>query len=94
MTDFPTDDDSFRHGFVNVCVNDLGLDEATVSQLTGHERGKSIMMNVYRKDKLPSQLIEAIGRIKFDLPPINPFDQEAGLEALKHALERKSAASR
>ena len=80
---------SFRHTLTSECMNELGMDESLTAQISGHQRGSSILTNTYKKD-VPPELINAINRLDFDLPPIANFDIQAGLQAVRDALGRKS----
>lgn len=81
---------SFRHTFASECLNRLGLPPATVAQLTGHARGSSTLVNTYRKDVVPDELVSAVEGLSFQLPELVPFDVEAGLKALDDAMRRKN----
>ncbi len=80
---------SFRHGFSSQCANKLQVSEAVLSQLTGHKRGDSTLMTVYRKDVVPDVLVETIKAVSFNLPPVASFDLDAGVKAIRDATRRK-----
>jgi integrase len=79
---------SFRHTLSSRCLNELGLPEALVAQISGHMRSQSILGGTYRKDVLPDDLVQAVERIAFELPPIAAFDLECGIQALGDAMRR------
>jgi integrase len=81
---------SFRHGLTTLYTNELGVAGEVVNQLEGWSRGKGVRESTYRKDELPDRLIESVRRVKFNLPPIAPFDTEAGLKAVRDTLRRKN----
>lgn len=81
---------SFRHGLTTKYINEQQLPLAVVNQLGGWERGKSIAELVYRGDEAPDKLKVVVDSIRFDLPPIAPFDCAAGAQAIRDALKRKN----
>jgi integrase len=85
---------SFRHNF-STALNNLepALGEFRINQLTGHERGETMMARRYAKDSSPDDLRADVDRLNFGLPPIAKFDIKEGLEAVNAALERKSKAT-
>lgn len=86
---------SFRHNFTSGLFHiEPALSEATISQLTGHRRGKTEAGRRYRKDLGVDQSQAYVSQLKFNVPPIATFDIAAGLEAIRHALERKEFAAR
>lgn len=82
---------SFRHTFTTALYDLDGSDltEQTINQFTGHERGTTMSATRYRKDKVATKQLVYINRLDFGLPKIAPFDIEAGMLALKNALDRK-----
>lgn len=82
---------SFRHTFITRCLNSLSVPEAVLSQITGHQRGASVMVNTYRKDKIPDEVVKVVERLDFNLPTIAKFDIPAGLKALADASRRKTS---
>lgn len=79
---------SLRHMFITGLF-DAEVPEATVAQLAGHVRGKTMSAIRYRKDQVASKLQPYVERLVFSLPEIAPFDVGAGLAAVQSALERK-----
>lgn len=79
---------SFRHTFITG-VFDAEVPEATVAQLAGHERGKTMAAKRYRKDQEASKLRPYVNRLRFNLPPIAPFNVADGLLAVSGSLDRK-----
>lgn len=80
---------SFRHTAASECLNVLGLSEQVTAQISGHQRGTSVLMERYRKDAAIDELAPEVARLDFDLPAITPFDCTEGLAALRDALRRK-----
>jgi integrase len=80
---------SFRHTLITECRNKLRIHEHDLAQITGHGRGSSVQSQVYTKDRSPSELLELIREVDFGLDEVAPFDRDAGMDALKHALRRK-----
>lgn len=80
---------SFRGTLTTHCVNRMKLTAHETAQISGHTRGAGALVKHYLNDELPSHLLDAVSRVDFQLPPIAPFDCEAGLKALEDALKRK-----
>jgi integrase len=87
---------SFRHQFISAAFKHLN--EATVAQLAGHQRGSTQSGERYRKDQVVDQLKNDVARIEYpDLPSIARFDIETGIKAIvdaqfvksKHAMKSK-----
>ena len=68
---------------------DAEVPEATVAQVAGHERGKTMSAKRYRKDQVASKLQPYINRVEYPLPTLAPFDVAAGVLAVASALDRK-----
>ena len=86
---------SFRHTVADQLVNRPGANSAVVSQILGHERGRTTTETTYRKDVDAIgpdheivKTVEALGGEFLDL--VAPFDIEAGLQALRDAIRRKN----
>lgn len=79
---------SLRHMFITGLF-DAEVPEATVAQVAGHERGKTMSATRYRKDQVASKLQPYINRLEFPLPRLASFDVAAGVLAVKSALDRK-----
>lgn len=58
-------------------------------QLTGHARGADIHDKTYMKDVEPDDAALHVNRLKVTFPFVAPFNIGQGLEAIKHALQRK-----
>lgn len=88
---FPRDGSLTFHSLRHTFVNALPLDtpERVARQLTGHTRGSDVHDLSYRKDKQPDVALKYVERLQVKLPPITPFDIEAGLKAVADALRRK-----
>lgn len=82
---------SFRHTFTSKLP--AAHDEVTGRlhrQLVGHERGSDVHVRTYLHDVKPGDAIGFLSRLAVALPPIHPFDIEAGLRALRDAMDRKN----
>lgn len=79
---------SLRHMFITGLF-DAEVPEATVAQVAGHERGKTMSAKRYRKDQVASKLQPYINRVEYPLPTLAPFDVAAGVLAVASALDRK-----
>jgi integrase len=80
---------SLRHNFVTA-LERLDQPERVMSQLAGHERGKSQSSTRYAKDRNADELKNVIDSLTFEcLAGLGKFDAEAGLKAIKAALRRK-----
>lgn len=79
---------SFRHTFITALF-DLGIPDATVSQLSGHAQDGGMAAVRYRKDQNADKLKPYIERLSFSLPSIAPFNVSAGMEALADGLSAK-----
>lgn len=79
---------SFRHTYTNALPDDTP--DRIRKQLTGHNRGKDVHDNTYRKDVDPEVAAQYVNRLAVTLPEIVPFDIEAGLKAIRDALRRKN----
>jgi len=80
---------SFRHTFITA-LSDLGVPPDILAQLAGHSRGSTITLTRYRKDAEAERLLTYVRQLDFKLPTIAPFSVSDGLDAVKHALERKA----
>lgn len=83
---------SLRHTFISALydLDDANLTEQMINQFTGHARGETLSAIRYRKDKVATKQLVYIDRLDFDLPVIAPFNIEAGMLAVKNALDRKA----
>jgi len=79
---------SFRHTYTNALPEDTP--ERIRKQLTGHTRGADVHDKTYRKDVEPELAAPYVNRLQVSLPVIAPFDIDAGLVAIKDALQRKN----
>lgn len=79
---------SLRHMFITGLF-DAEVPEATVAQVAGHERGKTMSAKRYRKDQVASKLQPYINRVEYSLLTLAPFDVAAGVLAVGSALDRK-----
>lgn len=80
---------SFRHTLSSECLNVLKISEPITAQISGHARSQSVLGKTYRKEVMPDELAKEVERLNFNLPPIAQFDVEAGVVALRDALDRK-----
>lgn len=81
---------SFRHNFISALTRlDPPLGEFVINQLSGHERGETMSANRYTKDQSPDILEGYITRLSFNIPVIESFDIDEGLQAVLNALKRK-----
>jgi len=82
---------SFRHNFVTA-LERLDQSERVMTQLAGHERGKTQSGTRYAKDRDAGELKGIIDRLAYPcLAGLGAFDSKAGLKAIKAAMRRKSA---
>jgi integrase len=79
---------SFRHTYTNALPDDTP--ERVRRQLTGHIRGKDVHDKTYRKDVEPAVAAQYVNRLAVTIPPIAPFNIDAGLKAILDALKRKN----
>lgn len=81
---------SFRSTLATYLAQVLRLNAVEVAAISGH---REMLMGVLNKHyiKPPSveELAQIIGKVDFQLPTIAPFDMQAGLQAVKDALDRK-----
>jgi integrase len=85
---------SFRHGMLTL-LDRNGVDKRTIMQLAGHERGDSITMDRYVKDKTADETQSIINGIEFPcLAQVARFDVTFALKALKCSTRHKSAVAR
>ncbi|WP_234745362.1 site-specific integrase [Burkholderia sp. WTPI3] len=85
---------SFRHTFVTA-LDRLELPERVMTQLAGHERGKTQSGKRYAKDRDADELAEIFARLHFPaLAGVAPFRIDDALAAIKWAARQKVAASR
>jgi integrase len=80
---------SFRHTFITALF-ELDMPSEIRSQLSGHSRGNTTTSKRYRKDAEADRLFHYIKQLDFDLPPISPFSVKDGIDAVAHALMRKT----
>jgi len=82
---------SFRHNFVTA-LERLDQSERVMTQLAGHERGKTQSGTRYAKDRDAGELKGIIDRLSYPcLAGLGAFDSKAGLKAIKAALRRRSS---
>lgn len=80
---------SFRHNFVTA-LERLDQPERVMTQLAGHERGKTQSGTRYAKDRDAGELKAVIDRLTFPcLAGLQAFDSNAGLKAIRAALRLK-----
>lgn len=79
---------SFRHTYTNALPKDMP--NRMCRQMTGHTRGVDVHDNVYTKDVSPDISAPYVNRLAVTTPEITPFDIDAGLNAIKDALQRKN----
>lgn len=79
---------SLRHMFITGLF-DAEVPEATVAQISGHTRGKTMSAKRYRKDQEARKLQPYVDRVAYPLPVLAPFDVAAGIQAVASALNRK-----
>ena len=60
------------------------------AQISGHTRGPKGAILSYIKDQHVDELRSAVDRLNFELPAIAAFNCDAGLIAVKDALNRKN----
>lgn len=85
---------SLRHGLLTQ-LDRNGVDKRTIQQLAGHERGDSITMVRYVKDRTADELAPVINAIEFGfLAQVARFDVTFALKALKCSTRHKSAVAR
>lgn len=85
---------SFRHGMLTQ-LDRNGVDKRTIMQLAGHERGDSITMDRYVKDRTADEMQPIISAIEFPcLAQVARFDVTFALKALKCSTRHKSAVAR
>ena len=81
---------SFRATLISECVHRLKLSVMDTAQISGHTRGPKGAILSYIKDQHVDELRSTVDRLNFELPPIAAFDCDAGLIAVKDALNRKN----
>ena len=85
---------SFRHTFITA-LERLELPERVMTQLAGHERGKTQSGKRYAKDRDADELAEIFARLHFPaLTGVAPFRIDDALAAIKCAARQKVAAGR
>lgn len=81
---------SFRSTLATYLAQVLRLNAVEIAAISGH---RDMLMGVLNKHyiKPPSldELAQIVGQVDFQLPTIAPFDMQAGLQAVKDALDRK-----
>lgn len=77
---------SFRHTFITACVL-TGMGDAMRDDLAGHAPVGSQGVRTYAHMK-PDEHLEALSRVRFDLPTIGTFDVFEGMQSLADAIER------
>ena len=60
------------------------------AQISEHTRGPKGAILDYIKDQQVDELRSTVDRLNFEFPPIAAFDCDAGLIAVKDALNRKN----
>ncbi|TGN94565.1 site-specific integrase [Burkholderia sp. USMB20] len=85
---------SFRHTFITA-LERLELPERVMTQLAGHERGKTQSGKRYAKDRDADELAEIFARLHFPaLTGVAPLRIDDALAAIKCAARQKVAAGR
>ncbi|MEG2817136.1 MAG: site-specific integrase [Comamonas sp.] len=77
---------SFRHTFITACVL-TGMGDAMRDDLAGHAPVGSQGVRTYAH-LTPDKHLEALSRVRFDLPAIGVFDVYEGMQSLADAIER------
>lgn len=77
---------SFRHTFITACVL-TGMGDAMRDDLAGHAPVGSQGLRTYAH-LTPDEHLEALSRVRFDLPAIGVFDVYEGMQSLADAIER------
>jgi len=80
---------SLRHNYATA-LGSGDVPTAIKSQLLGHSRGSSMVEKRYDKGASVEGLVEHLGTLRYDLPQIATFDCEAGIEAIKDAIDLKA----
>ena len=80
---------SLRHNYATA-LGSGGVPTAIKSQLLGHSRGSSMVEKRYDKGASVEGLVEHLGTLRYDLPQIAVFDCEAGIEAIRDAIDLKA----
>jgi hypothetical protein len=82
---------SFRSTLATYLSQVLRLNFVEIAAVSGHrEMPVGVLVKHYVKPPTLEELAEIIGRVDFSLPTIAPFDAQAGLQAVKDALDRKA----
>ena len=80
---------SLRHNYATA-LGSGGVPTTIKSQLLGHSRGSSMVEKRYDKGASVEGLVEHLGTLRYDLPHIAVFDCEAGIEAIRDAIDLKA----
>lgn len=80
---------SLRHNFATA-LNDQTPRSRMKSQLLGHTRGATLGDVRYTDDMAVDALVHIINDCKFDMPPVQAFDIDEGIAAIRQALRLKA----
>lgn len=81
---------SFRHNFISGLYGlNPPLGEFVINQISGHERGESMSAQRYSKDQSPDILGAHVDGLDFNIPVIERFGINEGLQAVLDALGRR-----
>jgi len=92
---FKRDGTKTFHSFRHTCITELidnSAPENIISSIAGHERGSSMSLKRYGKDRA-TRLTPYIESLDFKLPTIQPFKVTEGIVAIKQALRRRISKS-
>lgn len=90
---------SFRHNVATALENNESISQGIASQILGHLRGTTTTQTTYRKDDealMPdSPIVKAIESLRYEwLSMLAPLNIDAGIRAVRDALERKQSVRR
>ena len=85
---------SFRHNLNNYLEKNSAISDVARKRIMGHLPGEGVNERHYLSDRSPDETIAFLKAVDFQLPRIAAFDEEAGLKAVRNALDRKQGERR